>query len=332
MLVVTACGIVTSVLIALLLALLESRFGIAVYSFAFVFLPVGAVAAGLAAASGYYLGGRLFQRRPTRVLLFNIAIVAILTYFLVNYFNYSFLESQGRPVSSSIPFGQYMDFVLRHQTLEFRSAGSTAATGELGAWGYLMAALEVLAFSAGSLLAYAHLSSAPYCQACRRYLPQQPSTRRFTGDGRQFQAVHSMLLAQPRRGDIPGGGTLPLRVRLAEGPSQREEPEHGVEAVEVRNLPAGVCRTKGQEGNAGPSDRVPLKTLPGRLGAAFRSPRPPVFAAQLRGIHELSRKQSAVMTGGASLHGLPRQAEACGHGMGHRPQALSVAAWFLQAS
>src|SRR4051812_24794644 len=86
---VTGCGILTSILTALILALIE-RWGLAVYSFTVWFvIPVGAMLAGLAAASGYYVGARYFHHRPTRLLLFNVMSVAVSTYFLINFLNYS---------------------------------------------------------------------------------------------------------------------------------------------------------------------------------------------------------------------------------------------------
>jgi hypothetical protein len=119
--VVTGCGMASSVLTALVLALIETKFGIALYSFMWWFvIPIGAIAAGFAAATGYYFGAKTFHHRPTRLLLFNVVSVAVTTYFIVNYLNYSLLQVDGHPASSFLPFGQYMDIVLNHQSLEFR--------------------------------------------------------------------------------------------------------------------------------------------------------------------------------------------------------------------
>jgi hypothetical protein len=197
----TAFGIVTSVLTAVLLAVVQRQFGIAIYSFMVVFIPFGAIFSGLCAASGYYFGARLFQRRPTRVLIFNVMSVAVMTYFLINYLNYSLLEIHGQPVAKLISFSRYLDFVLRHQRMEFASPGISRTTGELGVFGYALAAFEVLGFAAGGLLAYGHVSSAPYCQVCKRYLPKQSTTKRYTGDRNQLLAVYSRLLAYLQRGD-----------------------------------------------------------------------------------------------------------------------------------
>lgn len=199
--IVTACGIFTSVLTALLLAAIESKFGVAIYSFAIIFVPVGAVAAGLCAASGYYFGGRLFQIRPTRTVLFGVVAVAVMTYFLIGYLNYSFLQQNGQPVSKTISFGYYMQFMVTHQKLEFYSPGSTQSTGDLGRYGYAIAVFQVLGFAAGGVMAYGHLRSAPYCQACARYLPKQAAIRRYTANAQNLQAAHAGLIGHLRRGD-----------------------------------------------------------------------------------------------------------------------------------
>jgi hypothetical protein len=146
-------GIGTSVLTALILALVETKLGFALYSFMWWFvIPAGALISGFAAASGYYLGAKLFNHRPTRLLLFNIVSVAVTTYFLVNYLNYSLMEIKGQSVSELIPFDKYMDIVLTHQSMEFRVRGAKLGeTGEMGNWGYFTAVLQILGFAAGGL-------------------------------------------------------------------------------------------------------------------------------------------------------------------------------------
>lgn len=199
--IVSIFGLATSILTALLLALVENKFHIAIYSFMFLgIVPFGAVYAGFCAASGYYFGARLLHRRPTRLFIFSVITGAILTFFLVNYLNYFFDEANGHRVSALVPFSQYMDFMLRHERLEFSPPGITQ-TGEVGALGYAIALLQMLGFAGGGLFAYGHLCSAPYCRACGRYLPRQSSTKRYTSDVQQLQAIYSDLLGHLRRGD-----------------------------------------------------------------------------------------------------------------------------------
>lgn len=209
-LIVTGFGIVTSSLTALILALVETKLGFAFYSFMWWFvIPVGAVLSGFAAASGYYFGAKVFNHRPTRLMLFNMISVAVTTYFLLNYLNYSFMEVKGQPVSELIPFGQYLDIVLSHQSMEFRIRGAKLGeTGDLGSFGYVTAALQVLGFAVGGLWVYWHLRALPYCGACGKYLKKQPSVTRYTDDADQLRGLYSGLIAELRAGNSAAAAGL----------------------------------------------------------------------------------------------------------------------------
>lgn len=209
-LIVTGFGIVTSSLTALILALVETKLGFAFYSFMWwLVIPVGALLSGFAAASGYYFGAKVFNHRPTRLMLFNMISVAVTTYFLLNYLNYSFMEVKGQPVSELIPFSQYMDVVLNHQSMEFRIRGAKLGeTGELGSFGYVTAVLQVLGFAVGGLCVYGHLRSAPFCGACGKYFKKQSSVTRYTNDGDQLKGLYSGLIAELQAGNSVAASQL----------------------------------------------------------------------------------------------------------------------------
>jgi ABC-type Co2+ transport system permease subunit len=155
-------------------------------------IPVGALLSGFAAASGYYFGAKLFHHQPTRLLLCNMISVAITTYFLLNYLNYSLMQIKGQQVSRLISFGQYIGVVLRHQSMEFRIRGAKLGeTGDLGSLGYVMAVLQVLGFAVRGLCVYWHLRAAPYCEACGKYLKKQSSTTRYTNDTEKLSSLIS---------------------------------------------------------------------------------------------------------------------------------------------
>ena len=102
-LLVGGCGLITSLATAVLLAWVERQFGWARYSFMFWFIiPVGAALAGFAGASGYYFGSILFGHRPTRLLLLNVALASLATFFLVHFIEYSTLELDGKQVSEAV--------------------------------------------------------------------------------------------------------------------------------------------------------------------------------------------------------------------------------------
>jgi hypothetical protein len=201
-LIVTGFGMITSVLTAIVLAASETKFSIALYSFTLWFvIPVGALLSGFAAASGYYFGARIFHHRPTRLLIFNVISVAVTTYFLLNYLEYRFLDIKGQAVSELIPFGQYMDIMLSHQSLEFRIRGAKLGeTGDLGSFGYVMAVLQIVGFAVGGLCVYTYLRAAPFCDRCNRYLKKTLSTVRYTSDASQLQVLYGNVVDHLKQG------------------------------------------------------------------------------------------------------------------------------------
>ena len=187
---VSFCGLATSLLTAIILWWVELRFGFAFYSWTFWFiLPIGAGLSGCAAASGYYAGSRIFNQRPTRLLLLNILLVSVATFFTIYYLSYITLEIEGQGISDYISFGQYLDIAIRSTAMEFRFG----ATDELGGWGYGIAILQILGFAGGGLAVYGHLVSIPYCERCSRYFSKKGKQTRYTGDTEALGAATDQL-------------------------------------------------------------------------------------------------------------------------------------------
>lgn len=194
---VAGCGLVTCVLTALILWWIEAQFGFALYTWTFWFIiPAGALLAGFAGASGYYAGSWLFGHRPTRLLLLNIVIASVATFFLIYYLSYITLQMEGKRVSDYIPFLQYLDLALRSTSLEFRYRGAVklGSTGELGYFGYAVAVLQVIGFAVGGFVVYAVLVSKPYCEKCSRYLSGKGRQVRYTQDADGLQAIVQQVL------------------------------------------------------------------------------------------------------------------------------------------
>jgi hypothetical protein len=215
---VTGAGIVTSVATALILALMES-WGFALYSLTVWFVvPVGAILAGFGAASGYYFGARLFHHRPTRLVLFNVISVAISTYFLINYLNYSWLQIDGQQVSDAIPFSQYLDIVLSNQSMEFRIRGAKLGeTGNMGGWGVVMAALQVLGFAAGGLGLYRYLRSLPYCSGCAKYFSKESTDKSFVNESNDdWKNVYVGIARELEHGNPQAARNLLIRFGSSE--------------------------------------------------------------------------------------------------------------------
>jgi len=162
-LLIAGCGVITSLVTALILWWVEARFGFALYKWMFWFVfPVGAVLSGFAGASGYLGGAWFFGHRPTRLLMLNIVITSLLTFFLIYYLAYITTKIDGKDVSGYIPFWQYLDIAIRSTSMNFDQAGETIwSTGKLGPFGYVLAALQVIGFAVGGFSAYGHLVGKP---------------------------------------------------------------------------------------------------------------------------------------------------------------------------
>ncbi|HZU28190.1 MAG TPA: hypothetical protein VFA04_21855 [Bryobacteraceae bacterium] len=198
---VTAFGLATSAFTATTLALLETKCGIAVYSFmCWSVIPAGALCAGFAASSGYYLGAKLFHHRPTRLMLFNTISVALSTWVVLNFLRYCWTEVNGQHISQLASFGQFMRLSITNQSIGWVGSRPDDAVG-VGQFGYLIAALQVLGFAAGGFFVHWYLRAAPYCAACGKYLRRYSSTTRYTADPGQLAAMHSDLAAALHSGD-----------------------------------------------------------------------------------------------------------------------------------
>lgn len=190
-LIVTAFGFVASMITAVVLLLVEEHLGFAFYSLMFWFvIPAGAILSGFVAAGGYYLGSILFGHKPTWLLLLNMVLVSVGTFFTIYWLSYASLEIDGKSVSDLIPFSQYMDIVLQHQTMDFHFHGAkVGTTGELGGFGYVTAALQIIGFAFGGVAIFGYLSTLPYCDTCRKYLKARANQLRYSAEPESFMAM-----------------------------------------------------------------------------------------------------------------------------------------------
>jgi len=238
-LVVGLCGFVTSLLTAVILWWIEAQFGFAFYTWMFWFvIPVGALLAGFAGASGYLAGSWFFGQRPTRLLLLNIVLASLATFFLIHYLSYVTLRIEDKQVSEYIPFTQYLDIAIRSTSMEFRlRTVSVGSTGELGAFGYLVAVLQVVGFAAGGLAVYGHLASQPYCDKCSRYLSAKGQRKRYTSDADGLKSATAQVL------ESLGSGAVVSAVAQhgAFGSPSQGKSDHLCSVVRVRH-----CKKCGQ--------------------------------------------------------------------------------------
>jgi hypothetical protein len=167
---VAVCGLVTSVLTALGIVVIEKLTGFDLFTVnVWVVIPAGALSTGLAAASGYYLGSLYFNKRPSALLLLQMIIIAGATQLLIYFIDYyTFVLDDGRRVSDLIDFSKYLDITLT--SAHYRvGRGAGVDTGEVGTLGYWIAGLQFLGFLSGGLCVFVYLLSESYCKACNKY-------------------------------------------------------------------------------------------------------------------------------------------------------------------
>ncbi|MEO5916796.1 MAG: hypothetical protein ABIS50_21390 [Luteolibacter sp.] len=192
--VVTAFGFATSTAVAWLSWWMSTHWDFAVYTWMANFvIPVGAILCGFVAATGYWIGARVFNHRPNRWLLFNIVLVSLTTFFAIHHFHYSNDKVDGISVSRLMTYPDYLVQVTEHMTYKSSHSGDSDPGMELGKWGWGIAALQIAGFSFGGFAVYGLLVSVPYCDACAKYLSEKKSCKKKWKDPAQMQAAFESL-------------------------------------------------------------------------------------------------------------------------------------------
>jgi hypothetical protein len=194
----TYSGVASTVAVAALLVFVELRYDIAIYGYLYGPFPVGALLAGLVAASGYYLGARLASYQPGKLFLANILAVSGGNFFLIYFFDYWFGEQDGQRVRTLISFPAYLLFELTHTTLT--SGTNDTDPTHLGAWGYLYGVGLILGFAAGGLIVWAIIRSMAYCTHCCLYMKKQGAQTRYLPSKADLTAVFNFFKQEAEAG------------------------------------------------------------------------------------------------------------------------------------
>jgi hypothetical protein len=202
MLLITLCGLVTSVLTAALLSFIENVAHFALFSFFWLFIiPVGAIISGMIAGTGYYVGSKLTGYRPDRSLLISILLVSIGTYFLLYGMNYYSESIDGVPLRTLVSFPEYMHTIIT--TSQFTIGHSSSSSGiALGGFAYIFAVLEVAGFACGGLIIHGIIASLPYCENCSTYLSHKETRKRYTADAEAIQPASEKITGMLKEGRI----------------------------------------------------------------------------------------------------------------------------------
>ena len=196
---VTALGIGTTVLTAVGLVYLELRYDCAIYGFVYGFvLPFGALLSGMVAASGYWIGSRIFSYRPGRIALANMLAVSVANFFLIYWLKYTHLKVDGESIRDWMPFAAYLRFTLTHTAL--RDTHFPGDPINLGVAGYGFALLLMAGFALGGWFVYAITRSAAYCEACSLYMQKQGSQTRYFVSREEMAGCGARFKAEAGRG------------------------------------------------------------------------------------------------------------------------------------
>ncbi len=179
---VAVCGLITSVLTAIGVLLVQKLLGLNLFTMMIWFVvPAGAIATGMAAASGYYFGSLYFHTRPSVLLFLQMVVIAGFTQWLIYFMEYSTLIlDDGRQVSDLISFSNYLDFMLTKAQYRVGRGGQTK-TPEMGEAGYWIALLQFGGFLVGGLCTFLFLKDKPVCPNCKKYFrPLASLTKQFS--------------------------------------------------------------------------------------------------------------------------------------------------------
>jgi hypothetical protein len=173
-----ACGAVTMVAASLSLAMHTSS---AVLHQVWIgFVPVGAIATGACAASGYYLGARAGGRRPPA-----FAVTLMRASILPVYAAASFLSSRSD--------------TLHAVSLDPSGVNSAAVTGPLL---LPLVVLAGLGFAVGAVAVIGLLDAPVHCHSCRRYL-RRPAWRTDIWPAGEFERNDRLSLRPVRPWRLP---------------------------------------------------------------------------------------------------------------------------------
>jgi hypothetical protein len=156
----------------------NSGFDLTSFSFWFV-IPVGGIAAGMAAASGYFFIAKWTHTMPSRRFLIDSLLIAGGAWAVLQWLKYNGMTLQdGTPVRDLVDFWTWFKITTEKMSLNISMRGHSAAeTGELGALGYVRQVIQFCGFAIGGWTMCSFLKGLPVCEPCRRYL----KTRGLTG-------------------------------------------------------------------------------------------------------------------------------------------------------
>ncbi len=161
-------------------------------------IPIGAFCCGMAAGLGFFLGIRVFNRRPS-ILTFVVAgLSGLAGYVLIFGLTWWFDEVGGLKVRDMVPFPQFLQAVVENQRVQFRHGGPI----DLGKWGYGRFVINLAGFACGVMATVAIAAGKEYCTRCGRYLTTVGSQTRTSSDPEATAQGIATLIARVNAGRI----------------------------------------------------------------------------------------------------------------------------------
>lgn len=198
---IALCGLATSILVAIADVVVARITGLDVFTISVLFaIPIGAVLTGFAAASGYYFGSLYFHKRAGKLLLVQMVVIAGFTQLLIYWLGYTTMVlDDGRKVADLIPFAKYLDLSLT--SAHYRIGRAQTDTGEVGSFGYWLAAFQFVGFLFGGLAIYVHLLTRTICRSCNLYLRPLAKKRKTYANPNDATFYYEHLFSHPVDGE-----------------------------------------------------------------------------------------------------------------------------------
>jgi hypothetical protein len=170
---IALCGLITTVVVVFVNITILHWIHWDLVGFSYDFIPVGAIAGGAIAASGYYFGARYSHNRASKPLLVLMVIIAGLAFGLMYWDDYVTLDLGGTPASKLMSFAKFIHFRVTTTRLQIRTFGFT-----VGWFGYVLSLVDFVGFLIGGFFAYEFLKLEKQCPSCKLYLDTLGSRER----------------------------------------------------------------------------------------------------------------------------------------------------------
>jgi hypothetical protein len=123
-------------------------------------------------------------------------VIAAFTQVLIYWLEYKTLVVEGQDVSDYVPFLQYLDISLTSVHM-MMGRSLLADTGEVGSFGYWLAAFDFVGFGVGGAAVYFILLGQLTCKECNKYLKSTLKKKDSFADSEDFAPYYDNVYVNP---------------------------------------------------------------------------------------------------------------------------------------